>query len=61
MIAKKGKGNHIRDLCTINLVEANFNFNNKIMAKQSLTVLKEMGSFQWSNIVVGPAIVPFIK
>ena len=33
MIKKKGKGNLIRDLRTINLMEANFNFINKVMAR----------------------------
>ena len=29
MIKKKGKGNQVGNLRTINLIEANFNFNNK--------------------------------
>ena len=34
MIEKKGKGNKVRDLRILNLLEANFNFNNKFMEKQ---------------------------
>ena len=33
MIEKKGKGNLVKDLKTINLSEVDFNFNNKIMAR----------------------------
>ena len=32
MILKKGKGYIVSDLHTINLMEINFNFNNKVMA-----------------------------
>ena len=36
MIEKKGKENQVGDLRTINLIEADFNFNNKIIAKEIL-------------------------
>ena len=41
MIAKKRKGNLVQDLCTINLIEANFNFNNKVMARSIMKYAKE--------------------
>ena len=33
MIEKKGKINLVKDLYTINLIEADFNFNNKVIAR----------------------------
>ena len=36
IIKKKGKGNKIGNLRTINLMEADFNFNNKIIARDIL-------------------------
>ena len=36
MIEKKGKGNKVGDLRTINLMEAGFNFNNKTMTRDIL-------------------------
>ena len=33
MITKKGKENAIKDPCTIDLIEADFNFSNKILAR----------------------------
>ena len=33
IIKKKGKGNLVKDLRTINLIEADFNFNNKVIAR----------------------------
>jgi len=36
MIEKNGKGNHVYDLRIINLIEADFNFNNKTIAKDIL-------------------------
>ena len=41
MIAKKGKGNLIEDLRTINLMEACFNFNNKFMARSTMKCAEE--------------------
>ena len=41
MIEKKGKGNRVRDLRTINLIEVDFNFNNKIIAKELLTCMEQ--------------------
>ena len=34
MIEKKGKRNLVQDLQTINLIEVEFNFNNKILVKE---------------------------
>ena len=36
MIEKKGKSNKVGDIRTINLIEADFNYNNKKMAKDLL-------------------------
>ena len=36
IIEKKGKENQIKDLRTINLIEANFNYSNKVIAKEVL-------------------------
>ena len=36
MIEKKGKGNQVSDLRIINLMKADFNFNNKTLAKEVL-------------------------
>ena len=36
MIQKKGKGNKVEELHTINLTEVDFNFNNKIMVRDLL-------------------------
>jgi hypothetical protein len=36
MIEKKGKGNRVGDLRIINLMEVDFNFNNKVIAKELL-------------------------
>jgi hypothetical protein len=36
MIRKKGKGNPTSDLRIINLIEANFNFSNKIMTRMTM-------------------------
>ena len=33
IIKKKRKGNLVKDLRMISLIEANFNFNNKVMAR----------------------------
>ena len=42
MIAKKEKENLIEDLRTINLIEACFNFNKKIMARSTMKYAKEI-------------------
>ena len=36
IIEKKNKDNLIRDLRIINLIEANFHFNNKVMARLTI-------------------------
>ena len=36
MIKKKGKGNLVQNLRTINLMETDFNFNNKVMGKTTI-------------------------
>ena len=36
MIAKKGKGNIVNNLHTINLIEVDSNFNNKVLAKLTI-------------------------
>ena len=36
MITKKGKENLVKDLHTINLMEEDFNFNNKILARLTM-------------------------
>jgi hypothetical protein len=36
IIEKKGKGNKVGNLRTINLIEADFNFNNKIIIREIL-------------------------
>ena len=41
MIEKKGKGNQVGDLRTINLIKVNFNFNNKVMAKELLNCVEK--------------------
>ena len=41
MIEKKGKGNRVGDLRIINLMEADFNFNNKMIAKDILYYTKK--------------------
>jgi len=41
MIKKKGKGCKVMDLQIINLIEVDFNFNNKIMAKEILTYVEK--------------------
>ena len=41
MIAKKGKSNLVKDLRTINLMEANFNFNNKVVARLIMNCAEE--------------------
>ena len=33
MVLKKGKGYQVKNLKTINLIEADFNFNNKVIVK----------------------------
>ena len=33
IIQKKGKGDYIKNLCTLNQIEADFNFNNKVIAR----------------------------
>jgi hypothetical protein len=40
IIEKKGKGCIVSDLCTINLMEVDFNFNNKIIAWDILQCTK---------------------
>ena len=37
---KKGKVDKVQDLCTINLVEADFNFNKKLLAKDAIRCAK---------------------
>ena len=41
MITKKGKGNLVKDLCTINLIEADFNFNNKRLARLTINCIEK--------------------
>ena len=41
MIEKKGKGNLVRDLRTINLIEVDFNYNNKILARIVMKCTKD--------------------
>ena len=41
MIAKKGKDNLVKDLQTINFMEADFNFNNKVMARLIINYAEE--------------------
>ena len=41
MIEKKGKGNRVGDLSTINLIEVDFNFNNKVLARELLKSIEE--------------------
>jgi len=36
MIKKKGKKNLVLDLCIINFMEAGFNFNNKVLARNTI-------------------------
>jgi len=36
IILKKGKGDQVQDLRTINLIEADFNFNKKLLAKDTM-------------------------
>ena len=36
MILKKGKRDNVQNLHTINLMEADFNFNNKLLAKDAM-------------------------
>ena len=36
IIVKKGKGNIVNDLYTMNLIEADFNFINKVLAKLTM-------------------------
>ena len=43
MIEKKGKGNLVKDLKIINLMEADFNFNNKVIARLTMIFTKENG------------------
>ena len=43
MIEKKGKGNRFRDLRVLNLLEADFNSNNKVMAKTTLECAERNG------------------
>ena len=43
MIEKKGKRNKVRDLRTLNLLEDDFNFNNKVMAKKTLECAERNG------------------
>ena len=40
MIEKKGKGNRVEDLCTIDLLEVDYNFNNKILAKMIIECIE---------------------
>ena len=40
MIEKKGKGCKVSDLHTINLIEADFNFNSKVIARDILNYLE---------------------
>ena len=44
MIENKGKGNKVRDLHKLNLIEANFNFNNKVIAKTMLECAERNGT-----------------
>ena len=41
IIEKKGKGNLVQNLCTINLMEADFNFNNKVIARSIMKYAEE--------------------
>ena len=41
MIKKKGKGYKVTDVRTINLIEVNFNFNNKIIARNILNYVEK--------------------
>ena len=41
IIEKKGKRNRVGNLRTINLMEADFNFNNKIMAREVLFCMEK--------------------
>ena len=41
MIEKKGKSNWVGDLRTINLMEVDFNFNNKVIAKELLVCIEK--------------------
>ena len=41
MIEKKEKGNLVKDLYTINLMEVDFNFNNKILAHLVMKFVEE--------------------
>ena len=43
IIEKKGKGNQVGNLRTINLIEVNFNFNSKIMAREILRCRERNG------------------
>jgi hypothetical protein len=43
MIVKKRKKNKVRDLRTINLIEVNFNYNNKVLAWKLLRCIEENG------------------
>ena len=36
MVEKKGKGNLVKDSYAINLIEVDFNFNNKILARLTI-------------------------
>ena len=63
MIQKKGKGNRVDNLCTINLIETNFNFNNKVIAKDLLVcaeknglLLREQYSSRYRHYAAGQAI-----
>ena len=43
IIEKKGKENFTKDLRTINLIEANFNFNNSVIARATLECAEQNG------------------
>ena len=45
MIKKKGKKNLVLDLCTINLIDADFNFNNKVLACNTMRCTEENNQF----------------
>jgi hypothetical protein len=54
MIKKKGKKNLVLDLCIINLMEADFNFNNKILARNTMRYAEENHFIpKKSNMVAG--------
>ena len=40
IIQKKAKGNRVQDLQTINLIEADFNYNNKLLTKEIIKYIE---------------------